>query len=89
MDKPIHIRVDAKISAQLDEGVRLTGKPKADITRDALAIGLDALARIGYDLQAFAVSRMHDEGKSMPSAMTPLAAVSSSPIAKPSRFTRA
>lgn len=61
MEKPIHIRLSQQASDQIDEAVRISGKVRADIMRDALALGLDALARVGYDLQGYAVRKFAEE----------------------------
>ena len=50
--KPTSIRIDEATDAKLDEASKLSGLPKADIMRFALAVGLKDLELIGYDVTA-------------------------------------
>lgn len=59
--KPINFRVSDKLAAQLDEAVKISGNVRADLMRDALAIGLDVLARHNYDLQGYAIRKLAEE----------------------------
>ena len=50
--KPINIRIDPATDSKLDEAARISGLPKADIMRFALAVGLKDLEAIGFDITA-------------------------------------
>lgn len=61
MEKPINIRISDQTAAKLDAAIAQTGKPKADLMRQSLEIGLSWLESIGYDLEKFAIDRLMSE----------------------------
>jgi len=48
--KPTNIRIDPRTDEKIDEAVRISGLPKADVIRQALALGLRGLESIGFDM---------------------------------------
>lgn len=69
------IKVSDETFKKLQQAVKLSGKDTAEVRRLCLKLGLDAYARMGFDIESYASSCLADESpaplKSVPDSAKP------------------
>jgi len=85
MKAPTNLRISPETEAELAKATTLSNSSKAELMRQAIAIGLAELRKIDYDLKSYGLAKLLEEkaaAPAPPAALPPPAATSTLPVTR-------